>query len=174
MSRAKSASVKLLDDAAIEPSNGPADLRIVEARAAAAFSFPALATARITQLEGSAITVLVGGLEVSAEVDSSVHPVVLRGAFERGERVLCEHHEGDKWLIVGSLRAQPTPGIDVASDYVIEADHVVLRGRHDVTLSTEAAGLVLRAIGEVETYAERILSRAEGVHKIVGRMLKLN
>jgi hypothetical protein len=34
--------------------------------------------------------------------------------------------------------------------------------------------MAVRAVGEIETYAERIVSRAEGVHKIIGRMLRLN
>ena len=44
----------------------------------------------------------------------------------------------------------------------------------ELSLSAQTAALVLRAAGEVETFAERIISRAEGVHKIIGRMLRLN
>lgn len=48
------------------------------------------------------------------------------------------------------------------------------RGEDEVTLTAHGAGVVLRALGEVETYAERIISRADGIHKIIGRMLQLN
>lgn len=141
---------------------------------AASTSLPSVTTARIHALEGETIRLVVGGQIVDATVDASVHPVVLRGAVERNERVLCERDERGVWVVLGALRTQPTPGIDAADAYTIEADKVTIRGRSEVSIATEAAGLVVRAIGEVETYADKIISRAEGVHKIVGRILRLN
>lgn len=91
---------------------------------AAAISAPSICTGRIHSLEGDTVRLAIGSQIVDAIVDPSVHPAVLRGACERGER--------------------------------------------------EAAGLVVRALGEVETYADKIISRDEGVHKIVGRILRLN
>ena len=46
--------------------------------------------------------------------------------------------------------------------------------RSEASIVTEVAGLVVRALGEVETYADKTISRAEGVDKIVGRILRLN
>ena len=97
-----------------------------------------------------------------------------RSLGHRGERVLAERDERGAWIILGALRTQPTPGIDAAFAYTIEADTITIRGRSEVSIVTEAAGLVVRALGEVETYADEIISRAEGVHKIVGRILRLN
>ena len=37
-----------------------------------------------------------------------------------------------------------------------------------------AASLVLRAFGQVETLADQITSRAASVHKIIGRVIRLN
>jgi hypothetical protein len=141
---------------------------------AASTSLPSVSTARIHAFDGAAIRLIVGGQIVDATVDASVHPAVLRGAAERGERVLCERDERGVWVVLGALRTQPTPGIDAVDAYTIEADKVTIRGRSEVSIVTEAAGLVVRALGEVETYADKIISRAEGVHKIVGRILRLN
>ncbi len=141
---------------------------------ATATATPSISTGRIQAIEGATIRLAIGSQIVTATVDPSVHPTVIRGAAERGERVLAERDETGTWLILGALRTQPTPGIDAADSYTIEADKVTIRGHHEVSLVTEAAGLVVRALGEVETYADKIISRAEGVHKIVGRILRLN
>jgi hypothetical protein len=135
---------------------------------------PGLCTARIQAIEGATIRLAIGRQIVAATVDPSVHPTVLQGAAARGERVLVERDETGAWLILGALRTQPTPGLDPAAAYTIEADTITLRAHHEVSIVTEAAGLVVRALGEVETYADKIISRAEGVHKIVGRILRLN
>ena len=141
---------------------------------AAATSAPSICTGRIHSLDSDAVQLVIGSQIVDAAVDPSVHPAVLRGASERGERVLAERDERGAWLILGALRTQPTPGIDAADAYTIEADKITIRGRSEVSIVTEAAGLVVRALGEVETYADKNISRAEGVHKIVGRILRLN
>jgi hypothetical protein len=137
-------------------------------------TIPVCGTGRIEAIDGEHLRLVFGHEVVPATRDATVHPVVLQGALARGERVLAEHRAGEGWVVVGALRTQPAPGIDVASEYTIEADRVHIRGRSEVSLTARAASVVLRAVGEVETYAERILSRAEGLHKIVGRMLRLN
>ncbi|MCC6527470.1 MAG: hypothetical protein IT373_32785 [Polyangiaceae bacterium] len=133
-----------------------------------------LVLARIEALDGERVRLAVGRDSVEAARDAAVHPAVLAGAHARGERVLAERGEVGAWVVVGALRTQPTPGIDVADAYTIEAERVTIRAGAEVTLTSRAASLVLRALGEVETYADRIVSRAEGVHKIVGRILRLN
>lgn len=167
MNRSKGArAVKSLS---AEPSEAPAratPLRLV--------ATPVLCTARIEAIEGGALRIDVGGQLVEAERDASVHAAVLEGAMARGERVLVERNGEGAWSVIGALRTQPTPGVDVVEQYTIEADRVTIRGRTDVTLTSETAGLVVRALGEVESYADRIISRAEGVHKIIGRILRLN
>lgn len=137
-------------------------------------ALPSIATARIEALDGDVVHIVIGGEQRTATRDPSVHMAVLTGARDRGERVLCERTSGSTWVVIGALKVQPIPGIDVADTYTIEANRVVIRGQSEITLTTVAAGIAVRAIGEVESYAERIISRAEGVHKIVGRMLRLN
>ena len=135
---------------------------------------PGLAMAHVESIEGDDVRLIVGRAIVVGKRDPGLHEAVLAGAMARGERVLVERDAAGAWVVVGALRMQPTPGIDVADEYTIEARRVLIRGREEVTLTAHAASVVVRALGEVETYAERILSRADGVHKIIGRILRLN
>lgn len=176
MSRASSAQRKIDD----HPSTGAAGEPIrlpVPARApfpAPAVAAPALATARVDAVDGDRVRLVVGGKAIVASRDPGLHPAVLAGAAARGERVLAERAEDGAWTVVGALRTQPTPGLESADEYTIEAGRVTIRGKQEVSLVAEAAGLAVRAAGEVEAYAERIVSRAEGLHKIIGRILKIN
>ncbi len=138
-------------------------------------SLPQLATATVVAFDVAtdALTLRVGGVEVPASRDASVHPIVLEGAAARGERVLIERI-GDAFTVVGAVRTQPTPGIDRAPSYAINADRIHLAAEEELSLTARTASVVLRALGEVETFSDRIISRAEGVHKIIGRMLRLN
>ena len=133
-----------------------------------------LATGKIASIEGARAVVVVSGVHVDATWDPSVSPVVLKGACARGERVLIERGADGAATIIGALRTQPTPGIDAAERYAIEAEHIAIRAGAELSLAARAATVVLRAAGEVETYADRIVARAESVHKIIGRMLRLN
>lgn len=134
---------------------------------------PTLITAQVHEVTAERVVLVFGKTIADAKLDPSVHSSVIEGACRRGERVLVE--DGEEGLVViGALRTQPTPGIDEAESYAIKAKRIALEGAEEVSLSTQTAAVVLRAVGEVETFAERIISRAEGVHKIVGRMLRLN
>ncbi|MFT3764717.1 MAG: hypothetical protein QM820_04250 [Minicystis sp.] len=179
MSRTKEARVRRADPhAAGERASAPRHLAPVprppEAAPQAASALPGLATGRIESIDGDVVHLVVAGERVAATRDPIVHLAVLTGARDRGERVLCERGADGAWVIIGALKVQPIPGIDVADSYTIEADRVTIRAGSEIALTSAAAGIVLRAVSEVETYAERIISRAEGVHKIVGRMLRLN
>ena len=138
-----------------------------------------MALARIVSLAGGNATVDVGGRTMKASVDPAVDGAVLETALRRGERVLVEV-TGERAVVVGALRTQATPGIERAERFHVEADDVTIAGARvsidgdEVALNSKTARLVLRAAGEIESFAERIVSRASGVHKIVGRMLRLN
>ena len=129
----------------------------------------------IAENEDGSFDLRMRGRQISAKPAPTLSAAVLKTALSRGEPVLVERQDDGKIAIVGALRTQATPGIDEMEEIHLEADRVHLRGRKEVSLSTSgAAQIALRAIGEVETYANRIVSRAEEVHKIVGRMLRLN
>lgn len=176
MSRASNAQKKIEDLPSSEAASEPIWLP-VPARAPfpmPALAAPSLCTGRVDGVEGQRIRLAIGGKIVMATRDPGLHPAVLASAQARGERVLVERGEDGNWTVVGALRTQPTPGLEAAEEYTIEADRVTIRGKREVSLVAEAAGLAVRAAGEVEAYAERIVSRAEGLHKIVGRILKIN
>lgn len=136
---------------------------------------PTLATARVDSVEGDHVRVVIGRQPVVAVRDDAVHPAVIRAAAHRGERVLVERGDDGVWIVVGALRTQPTPGIDVAEEYTIEAERVKLVAHDKVTLVAEATSVTLRGDdGEIESHAPRIVSRADGLHTITGRELKLN
>lgn len=140
---------------------------------------PHMITARVVSLDGARARLETSRGTVEADIDPSVHLAVMTTAQERGERVLVEV-DGDRRVVVGALRTQPTPGIDRADAYAIEAKTVSIDAEKislegdEVKLSSKTARIVLRAASEIESFADRIVSRAEGVHKIVGRMLRLN
>lgn len=135
---------------------------------------PTLLTARVRGVRDDEVELDVAGRVLIARRDPSVHPVVLAGSAERQERVLVERDAEGRLAVIGALRTQPTPGIDKSDVYSIEAERISLKASSEISIAARAAGIALRAAGEVETVAERIISRAEGVHKIVGRMLRLN
>jgi hypothetical protein len=134
---------------------------------------PTLLTAQVHEVTADRIVLAFGKTTADAKLDPAVHRSVIEGACRRQERVLVEENE-EGFVVIGALRTQPTPGIDEAESYAIKAKRVAIEGSEEVSLSTQTAAVVVRAVGEVETFAERIISRAEGVHKIIGRMLRLN
>ncbi|MBK8937058.1 MAG: hypothetical protein IPM79_05295 [Polyangiaceae bacterium] len=142
--------------------------------AAAAIRLNGLALARVASIgEGGKLELAIGGRFVDGFADETVHEAVLRTAHDRKEPVLVEER-GGVIFVVGALRTQPTPGVDAMAHVTIEADRIELKAKEEIAMTSGVAAVAIRAIGEVETYADRILSRAESVHKIIGRMLRLN
>jgi hypothetical protein len=110
---------------------------------------------------------------LTASLDPHVDPIVVRGAVARGERLIVQR-EGDGHVVLGALRTAPTPGVDAGDEYVIEARRVTLRGDHEIAVVSGASALVLRALGHIELLSRNITSRAQGVQKILARMIQLN
>ncbi len=133
-----------------------------------------LVAAQILASDGDGTIMLdLGGERVQARVDASVHPAVIATALARKERVIAQRERG-AWVVLGALRASPTPGIDAADEYVIRAGRVRVEAAHEFSVVSGVASLAVRAYGHVETLADQITSRASTIHKIVGRMLHLN
>ncbi|HZF52597.1 MAG TPA: hypothetical protein VE093_28275 [Polyangiaceae bacterium] len=136
---------------------------------------PTLVTARVNEVKDDRVTVSIGKQVIAALRDEGVHPLVLKTAARTGERVLVERGEDGVWTVMGALRTQPTPGVDFAEEYTIEAERVTVKAHGEVALVAGATSVVLRGDeGEIESHAPRIVSRADGVHAITGRTLKLN
>lgn len=134
-----------------------------------------LTAARITSFDeaAGAACLSIGARSVTATIDPSVDPAVLRTAIARGERVIAQPEDG-AWIVLGTLRTAATPGVDDIDDLTLRAKRIAIEAEHEVRLRSGAASLVLRARGYIESVASDITSRASSLHKIVGRMIRLN
>lgn len=134
-----------------------------------------LVAAQLVELDEEArtATLRVGTAVARAVLDGAVDLSVMRTALARRERVIAQR-EAAGWLVVGALRTAATPGVDEGDDFIIKARRVAVQAAHEFSVVSGAASLVLRAYGQVETLAEDITSRAAGLHKLIGRMIRLN
>lgn len=123
--------------------------------------------------ERRAVRLEVGREVVSAALDAAVESAVIRTALARQERVIAQH-EATGWVVLGTLRTTATPGVDEGDQFVIKARRISVSAAHELSFVTGAASLVMRAQGQVETFAENITARASSLHKIIGRMIRLN
>lgn len=132
----------------------------------------ALALRSLDETERTA-TLTIGREEVRARLDDALDPIVLHTALARGERVIAQREDG-AWVVLGVLRTAPTPGVDRGDEYVIEARRVKVVADDELGLISGAATLAIRAVGAIETVALDITTRAAGLNKIIGRMIRLN
>ncbi len=134
-----------------------------------------LQAVRITAFDASSRSArfTLGEHEIEAVLDETLSPRVLETALARGERVVAQR-EGGTWVVLGALRTAPTPGVDEGDDVVIKAKRLRIQTENEVSLTSGATTLVLRAQGLIETLAQDITTRATGIHKLVGRFIRLN
>ncbi|WP_437581425.1 hypothetical protein [Sorangium sp. So ce887] len=123
--------------------------------------------------EGRTARLSLGGSEIEAALDEALSPRVLATALVRRERVIVQR-EGGGWVVLGALRTAPTPGVDEGDEFLIKARRVIVAAEHELAIASGAASLVVRAQGLIETVAHDITARASGIHKIVGRIIRLN
>jgi hypothetical protein len=150
----------------------PADTRAAEALVLPLVGLVAVRVEALDEAERTA-SLRVGRDLVEARLDASVDLAVARTALARGERVIAQR-ESEGWVVLGALRTAATPGVDEGEDFVIKAKRVAVRSEHELSLVSGAASVVIRAFGQVETLAESITARASSVHKIIGRVIRLN
>lgn len=153
------------------PSAAPR-LRAVDAGASEPAGLVALRLEALDE-ERRVATVVAGRESVEAELDGAVDTAVIRTALARGERVIAQR-EGDGWIVLGVLRTVATPGVDRGDEYVVEARRVKIAADHEFAVVSGGASFVVRAIGAIEALAADITSRASGVNKVIGRMIRLN
>lgn len=140
-----------------------------------AAAVPLVAAVRLSSFDEAALSaeISVGRATVTAALDPAVDPAVMKTALARGERVIAAEEDGG-WVILGALRTAATPGVDEGREFAIKARRISVVGTDEVSVVSGAATLVMRAYGHVETIAQDITTRASQVHKIVGRMIRLN
>jgi hypothetical protein len=136
---------------------------------------PSLVAARLVAFdhEARAAQLDVGGVVVDAILDEALSPRVLATALARGERVVAQREEAG-WVVLGALRTAPTPGVDEGDEFLIKARRVAIAVEHEFAVVSGLASLAVRAQGFVETLAHDITTRASGIHKIAGRIIRLN
>ncbi len=168
-------STKLADDETTVANEAESDILSLVEPMEAEPVFLGLVAVRLVGLheDERAADLRVGSETTRASLDSAVDLAVLRTALSRGERVIAQR-EATGWIVLGALRTAATPGVDEGDDFVIKARRVAVVAANEFSVVSGAASLVLRAYGQVETLAENITTRASGLHKIIGRMLRLN
>lgn len=156
-----------------EPSEKPkANLRRLPTPAPASGLIAALAES--FDEERRVVTLRIGRSDVVlASLDAALDPIVVRTAIARKERLIAQWEEGSP-VVLGALRTTPTPGVDAGDHFVIEARRVEVQADHEFAVVTGKASFVMRAHGYIESFARDITTRASGVHKLIGRMLRLN
>lgn len=122
---------------------------------------------------GRSVLLRLGTTSFGASLDAALDLSVVRTARITGERLIAQR-EGDRWVVLGALRTAPVPGVDEGDEFTLRARRITIVAEHEASMRAGAASFVLRAQGVVETIAKDITSRAAHVHKIVGRMLRLN
>ncbi|MEZ4300987.1 MAG: hypothetical protein R3B70_38990 [Polyangiaceae bacterium] len=163
---------------AAPPEQEPVDLLHLDVGAAPPASplpVSGMVAARIESIDEAARTAVlsVGARSLTASIDPPVDLAVLRTAIARGERVIAQPEAG-ALVVLGTLRTAATPGVDDIDDLTLRAKRVAIEADHEVRLRSGGASLVLRARGYIESVATDITSRASSLHKIVGRMIRLN
>ena len=158
----------------VRQSDGAA-VRSISSGPAVAVQETGLVAVRLVSFDAEtrAARLEVGGVTVEAVFDDALSPQVLTTALARGERVIAQR-EDEGWVVLGTLRTSPTPGVDEGDEFLIKARRVAIAVEHEFAVVSGAASLVVRAKGVVETLAHNITTRASGIHKIVGRVIRLN
>lgn len=135
----------------------------------------ALFVARVIEIDEAkrTATLSLGEATIEAAIDETVDLAVMRTAKTRRERVIATR-EGNQHVVLGALRTAATPGVDEGEEFLIKAKRIAVVAAHELSAVSGASSLVLRARGYIETVAEDITSRASTVHKIVGRIIRLN
>ena len=177
MTAAATRSARAVRAAHRDSSSGP----VSEQRQAEA-TLPALRAARLVAFDAARgrATIAMGEHEVEAALDGALSPAVVVTAVARGERAIVVAEPAGAgggepgWLVLGTLRTAPTPGVDEGEEFVIKAKRVLVAAEHEFAIVSGVASFVVRAQGYVETLARDITTRAAGVHKIVGRIVRLN
>lgn len=132
---------------------------------------PAMALAVVVAREGDGWRVRAGGAEALATVDPSVDVALVAAAQVSGARVVLEL--GEAAVIVGALQTARAVTVDRDGDVTIAARAFTVTAEERAVLRSPGA-FVMVAPGEVEVFANRVLTRAREVAKTLAAMIKFN
>lgn len=150
----------------------PRAREVVETTASvAALSGPSLVLASVVSREGERWRVRAGGAEALAALEPTVDPALIEAARASGARVVLEL--GEAPVIVGTLQTARALTVGRDGDVDVEARAFTVTATEKVVMRAPGA-FVMVSSGEVEVFANRVLTRAREVARTLAAMIKFN
>jgi hypothetical protein len=117
--------------------------------------------------------VRVGGIERLAMLDGAVDPALVDEAQASGARVVLDTSEPPAVLIVGLLTTARPVSLDRNGDLAVRARRILLDATERALVRLPGAFVEVKQ-GEIELYANRVVTRAREMAKTLAAMIKLN
>lgn len=130
-----------------------------------------LVLASVVAREGDRWRVRAGGAEALAALDASVDEALIEAARVAGARVVLEL--GEAPLIVGALQTARAVTVGRDGDVAVDARAFTVTATEKVVMRAPGAFVMVSA-GEVEVFANRVLTRAREVARTLAAMIKFN
>ncbi|MDY7231167.1 hypothetical protein [Hyalangium rubrum] len=134
-------------------------------------TLPAMSLGRLVAREGEGWRVRIGAAEHVLPVDASVDPALLDEALASGARVVVDGSETP--IIAGLLATQRALPIDRQGAVNARVRSFSVTAEEKALLRVPGAFLQIMP-AEVELYADRVLTRAREMAKILATLIKLN
>lgn len=150
----------------------PRAREVVETTAAVAvLAGPSLVLASVVAREGDSWRVRAGGAEALATLEASVDAALIEAARASGARVVLEL--GEATVIVGTLQTARALTVGRDGDVDVDARAFTVTATEKVVMRVPGAFVMVSA-GEVEVFANRVLTRAREVARTLAAMIKFN
>ncbi|HEX8699679.1 MAG TPA: hypothetical protein VF815_12625 [Myxococcaceae bacterium] len=159
--------LKSLEREELEPQPEPQR----QVRLAPVPSLPPMSLGRLVAREGAEWRVRIGTVEHVLPVDASVDPALLEEALSTGARVVVDAVEAP--VIAGLLATQRAVPVDREGRVNASVRSFTVTAQEKALLRVPGAFLQVTA-AEVELYADRVLTRAREMAKILSTLIKLN
>ncbi|AKF86414.1 hypothetical protein MFUL124B02_26410 [Myxococcus fulvus 124B02] len=147
----------------------PRQVRLAPAPAAA---LPPMSLGRLVAREGAGWRVRIGAAEHLLQVDPAVDPALLEEALASGARVIVDGSD-EAPLIAGLLTTQRALHLDRQGAVNARVRSFSVTAEEKALLRVPGAFLQVTAT-EVELYADRVITRAREVAKVLATLIKLN
>jgi hypothetical protein len=132
---------------------------------------PGLTLGRVLGRAGDGWRVAASGGEHVVAADPSIDPALLDDAARSGARVVLEG--GRAPVIAGVLLTARPVTVDRAGSVELEVKRLVVTAAESALLRSPGAFLKVGG-DELELYANRLVSRARELYRVLGRMVKIN
>ncbi len=115
--------------------------------------------------------VRVGAATLTASCDAAVDPAVVDDAMRAGSRVVLDLAATP--VIAGVLITARPVTVDRHGDLRVEVRRFVVTAAEEALVRTRDAFVQVKG-GDVETFGERVVSRARELLKVLGRNVRIN